>query len=162
MLFRSVGIICARFESQSTMTRRALYPWLIGNSMIRSTDMTCHLWSGIRLGRSLPIGEAGKVFFFFFLNPGFSSFGAKPYVRREIQVFSGIFVLSALCFSISASAPWARPWACLCLLERGGVCLIAFVSCLVAPSCPLSFPSFTQSLPVYLLRLVVGHFRSCA
>ena len=57
------------------------------------------------------------IFIFIFLNPGFSSFRAKPYVRWKIQVFSDIFVLSALCFSISASAPWACP----CLLERGGV-----------------------------------------
>ena len=56
-----VGIICAHLESQSTMTRRALFLWLMDNSMIRSTDMTCHLLSGMRLGRSLPIGEAGVM-----------------------------------------------------------------------------------------------------
>ena len=94
--------------------------------------------------------------FIIFLNPGFLSFGAKPYVRRKIQVFVIHFVLSALCFSFSANAPWACP-----CLSGEVFCLIAFVSCLIAPSCSLSFPSFTQSPLVYLFHLVIGHFRSC-
>ena len=70
----------------------------------------------------------------------------KPYVRRKIQVFSDIFVLSALCFSISASALWARPWACLCLLERGGV-LSDRIRVLPGCSFLLSLLSFVYLIP---------------
>ena len=61
-------------------------------------------------------------------------------------MFSDIFVLSALCFSISASAPWARPWVCPCLLERGGV-LSDRVRVLPGCSFLLSLLSFVYPIP---------------
>ena len=58
-----IGTTFAWLDSSSTATRRASYPWLIGKSVIKSTDMTCHLQSGIQLGMSFPTGKAGNVLF---------------------------------------------------------------------------------------------------
>ena len=83
------------------------------------------------------------LFFIFILfKSNFSSFGVKPYVGQKIQVFMIHFVLSVLCFSFTANAPWARPWACPCLLEWGGVLSVHICT---LPDCSL-LPSLLSSI----------------
>ena len=57
-----IGMTWARLERQSTTTMMALYPWLHGSSVMRSTEMSCQQRSGTLLGISHPVRGAGKVF----------------------------------------------------------------------------------------------------